>query len=162
MGEWIKITRPLVFKPPSYRRVREVRSSGKPVHSRHVGARNEDAFSGSPFSLIPPVIVTDHCTLEGTELSKTRQFTATCTQRPEASKVDSIEREETRETNKQRQNLPTRGNRGSSGCRPCSLRPAHMGPLKPLTAVIAGPAFPATATKTAIFLFNDCSNEVLG
>lgn len=71
MGGWIKIIRPLVFKPPSYRRLREVRSSGKPVHSRHVGARNEDAFSGSPFSLIPPVIVTDHCTFEGTGLKQT-------------------------------------------------------------------------------------------
>ena len=65
MGGWIKIIRPLVFEPPSYRRLREVRSSKNPVHSRHVGARNEDAFSGSPFSLIPPVIVTDHSTFEG-------------------------------------------------------------------------------------------------
>lgn len=78
MGGWIKMIRPLVSKSLSYRRLREVRSSGKPVHLRHVGARNEDAFSGSPFSLIPPVIVTDHCTFEGTGLSKQRQFTATC------------------------------------------------------------------------------------
>ena len=57
MGGWIKMIRPMVSKSVSYRRLIEVRSSGEPVHPRHVGARNEDAFSGSPFSLIPPVTV---------------------------------------------------------------------------------------------------------